>query len=369
MKRRQFTKTLAGLAAAVSIAVSALPGSAAAMSHGGEPLKVGFVYVGPINDNGWTQAHDRGRLAAIEKFGDLIETTYIENVPEGADAERVIRNLAQSGHDLIFTTSFGFMNPTEKVARQFPNVSFEHATGYKRLPNMATYIAKTYEGRYVSGMVAAKLTKSNQVGYIASFPIPEVIRDINTVQLALQKYNPEAKLNIVWVNSWFDPGKEADAANALIDQGVDFILQHTDSPAAMQAAERRGVRAVGQASDMSAFGPNAHTHSVMDDWSVHYLNSIQAKLDGTWESKAHVDGFAGGELVIPGFNANLPADVVAEAESLIEQFKAGTLEPFTGPIKDQKGEVRIPEGKVASWEEDLEGMFYYVEGIEAELPQ
>ncbi len=366
MKRRLFTKKFAGLTLAASLVVSVMPSAVIAAAH--EPLKVAWVYVGPINDNGWTEAHDRGRLAAVEKFGNKIETTYVENVAEGADAERIVRRLAQDGNELIFTTSFGFMNATAKVAAQFPDISFEHATGYKRSENMGTYIAKTYEGRYVAGMVAAKTTKTNKIGYIASFPIPEVIRDINTVELALNKYNPDAELQIVWVNTWYDPGKEADAANAMMDQGVDVILQHTDSPAAMQAAERRGARAVGQASDMSEFGPNAHLLSVMDDWAPHYLNSIEKKLNGTWESAAMVEGFAEGGLVIPGFNANLPQEVVDEAKSLIAQFEAGSLEPFTGPIYDNEGNLKIADGVRATWE-DLEGMFFFVEGIDAKIPQ
>lgn len=366
MKRRLFTKKLAGLAAAVSLSVSMVPGMANAAGH--EPLKVGFVYVGPVGDHGWTYQHDQGRLSVEEHFGNKVETTYVENVAEGADAERVIRNLAQSGNKVIFTTSFGFMNPTAKVARQFPDVVFEHATGYKTGPNLGTYISKTYEGRYVAGMVAAKVTESNKIGYIASFPIPEVIRDINTVKLALQKYNPEAELKIVWVSTWFDPGKEADAANAMIDQGVDVILQHTDSPAAMQAAERRNVRAVGQASDMSRFGPNAHLLSVVDEWGPHYINTVQKVMDGTWESGEVVEGMAEGGIVIPGFNENLPADVVAEGERLIAGIQDGSIHPFAGPIKNQAGEIVVAEGDVLSWDE-LEAMNYYVEGIDAEIPQ
>ena len=218
--------------------------------HAGDPLKVGFIYVGPVGDHGWTYRHDVGRQAIEAEFGDKVETTFVESVPEGADAERVIRKLASSGHGLIFTTSFGFMNPTLKVAREFPDVKFEHATGYKRADNLATYAARFYEGRAVIGTMAGMMTKSNIIGYIGSFPIPEVMRGINAFSIAMRKVNPDAEIKVVWVNSWYDPGKEADAAKALIDQGADIITQHTDSPAPLQVAQERGVFGFGQASDM-----------------------------------------------------------------------------------------------------------------------
>ncbi|MBU2964011.1 BMP family ABC transporter substrate-binding protein [Amphritea sp. 2_MG-2023] len=363
MKRRQFNKLVTGLAAGVCLtALSSLSVQAA------EPLKVGFVYVGPIGDHGWSYQHDQGRLSAEAVYGDKIKTTYVENVAEGADAQRVIYNLAKTGHDLIFTTSFGFMNPTLKVAKQFPKVAFEHATGYKMAKNVGTYISTTFEGRYVAGYVASQVTKSNKIGYIASFPIPEVIRDINAVQLALNKYNPDAELKVIWVNSWFDPGKEADAANAMMDQGVDVILQHTDSPAAMQAAERRGAYAVGQASDMSSFGPNAHLLSVVDEWGPHYINTIKAVMDGTWKPKANVEGMKEGAIVIPSFNESIPADVVAHAKELIAGIKDGSVYPFAGPIKNKAGELIVPEGTRLSYE-DLEKMNWYVEGVQSDIPQ
>ncbi|WP_370693324.1 BMP family ABC transporter substrate-binding protein [Oceanobacter sp. 4_MG-2023] len=363
MKRRQFHKLISGLAAGTLMAALSIPAAMAA-----DPFKVGFVYVGPIGDHGWSYQHDQGRLSVEEYYGDKVETTYVENVAEGADAERVIRNLAKTGHDLIFTTSFGFMNPTLKVAKQFPKVKFEHATGYKTSKNMGTYVSTTYEGRYIAGYVASQVTKSNKVGYIASFPIPEVIRDINTVQLALSKYNPEAELKIIWVNSWFDPGKEADAANAMMDQGVDVILQHTDSPAAMQAAERRGKYAVGQASDMSSFGPKAHLMSVVDEWGPHYINTVKAVMDGTWTASAHVEGMKEGAIVVPGFNKSIPADVVTHAEELIAGIKDGSVYPFTGPLKDNKGELKVPAGTKMTFA-DLEKMNWYVEGIKADIPK
>ncbi|MEM6421383.1 MAG: BMP family ABC transporter substrate-binding protein, partial [Pseudomonadota bacterium] len=243
------------LALALVVAASlALPGTAPAAT---EPLKVGFVYVGPVGDHGWTYQHDKGRQAIEEAFGDQVETTFVESVSEGPDAERVIRRLASSGHGLIFTTSFGFMDPTVKVAAQFPDVKFEHATGFKRADNVTTYSARFYQGRHIIGGIAGKLSKTNKIGYIASFPIPEVIRGINAATLAARAVNPEIETQVVWVNTWYDPGKEADAAKALIAQGADIIMQHTDSPAALQAAEAAEVLAFGQASDMKRFAPTS----------------------------------------------------------------------------------------------------------------
>ncbi|UTW05667.1 BMP family ABC transporter substrate-binding protein (plasmid) [Amphritea atlantica] len=363
MKRRQFNKLVTGLAAGMCIsALTTLSVQAA------DPLKVGFVYVGPVGDHGWSYQHDQGRQSVEAEFGDKVQTTYVENVAEGADAQRVIYNLAKTGHDLIFTTSFGFMNPTLKVAKQFPNVVFEHATGYKMAKNLGTYISTTFEGRYVAGYVASQVTKSNKIGYIASFPIPEVIRDINAVQLALNKYNPEAELKVIWVNSWFDPGKEADAANAMMDQGVDVILQHTDSPAAMQAAERRGAYAVGQASDMSSFGPNAHLLSVVDEWGPHYINTVKAVMDGSWTAKANVEGMKEGAIVIPDFNESIPADVVAHAKELIAGIKDGSIYPFAGPIKNKAGELVVAKGERLNYDA-LEKMNWYVEGIVSDIPK
>jgi basic membrane protein A len=230
-------------------------------------LKVGYVYVGPVGDHGWSYQHNQGRLAVEQHFGGKVLTSFVENVSEGPDAERVMRQLATSGHGLVFTTSFGFMNATERVARQFPKVFFEHATGYKRLPNLATYDARFYEGRCVIGTIAGRLTKTGKIGYLGSFPIPEVVQGMNSFTLALRKVNPEASVSVIWVNSWYDPGKEADAAKALIDQGADIIVQHTDSPAALQIAEERGLMAFGQASDMRRFAPTAQLTAIVDNWT------------------------------------------------------------------------------------------------------
>ncbi|MBJ7374381.1 MULTISPECIES: BMP family ABC transporter substrate-binding protein [Pseudomonas] len=348
------------LYAAIGLGIS-LSASAA------DPLKVGFVYIGPIGDHGWTYQHEQGRKALAEKLGTQITTNYVENVAEGADAERVIRNMAKDKYDLIFTTSFGYMNPTVKVAKQFPKVTFEHATGYKQDKNLGTYLARTYEGRYVGGFLAAKMTKTKKIGYVASFPIPEVIRDINAIQLALNKYNPGTEIKVVWVNSWFDPGKEADAANALIDQGVDVVFQHTDSPAPIQAAERRGVYAVGYASDMAHFGPKAVLTSIVNDWAPHYIQATQSVIDHTWKSQDYWGGLKEGTVELP-ISDLVPAPVKAEAEQLIADIKSGALQPFTGPIRDQAGVEKIPAG-VSATNAELASMNYYVEGMKAEMPK
>ena len=348
------------LYAAIGLGIS-LSASAA------DPLKVGFVYIGPIGDHGWTYQHEQGRKALAEKLGTQITTNYVENVAEGADAERVIRNMAKDKYDLIFTTSFGYMNPTVKVARQFPKVTFEHATGYKQDKNLGTYLARTYEGRYVSGFLAAKMTKTRKIGYVASFPIPEVLRDINAIQLALNKYNPGTEIKVVWVNSWFDPGKEADAANALIDQGVDVVFQHTDSPAPIQAAERRGVYAVGYASDMAHFGPKAVLTSIVNDWGPHYIQATQSVLDHSWKSQDYWGGLKEGTVELP-ISDLVPAAVKAEAEQIIADIKSGAFHPFTGPIKDQAGAEKIPSGVTAT-NAELASMNYYVEGMKADIPK
>jgi len=355
-----------------SATVAALTAATAAMSGGAlaqsEPLKVGFVYVGPIGDHGWSYEHNQGRLALEKEFGDKIATTYVEKVPEGADAQRVINQLAASGHKLIFTTSFGYMNPTIQVAKKHPDVNFEHATGFKRDKNVATYSSRFYEGRHVVGLIAGKMTKSNTIGYVASFPIPEVIRGINAVAIAARSVNPDVKIKVVWVSSWFDPGKEADAAKTLIDQGADIIMQHTDSPAPVQVAESRGVWSVGQASNMSAFGPKSHLTAIVDNWSPYYVARAKAVMDGHWESTDTWGGFKSGMVQLAPYNAAIPADVVALAETARQGLIDGTVHPFAGPVKDQTGKVVVPEGQVAS-DEMLLGMNFYVEGVEGKVPQ
>ncbi len=332
-------------------------------------VKVGFVYVGPIGDGGWTYEHDKGRLAVEKHFGDRVETIYQENVPEGADAERVMTTMAMQGADLIFTTSFGYMDPTINVAKKFPNVKFEHATGYKRSDNVSTYSARFYEGRAIQGHIAGKMTKTNKVGYIASFPIPEVIRGINSAYIHAKKVNPNIEFNIIWVYTWFDPAKEADAAKALIDQGADVVLQHTDSTAPQAAAKEAGnVITFGQASDMGEYAPMPRVSSIIDDWAPYYVARTQAVLDGSWESVDTWDGIGPGMVGIGEISDAVPADVKAEALAMRDAIANGTYHPFTGPLKKQDGSDWLGAGETSD-DGTLLGMNFYVEGITAEVPQ
>ena len=351
-------------ASAFALAVAFSIGTASAA----DKTKVGFVYVGPIGDHGWSYEHNQGRLAVEKAFGDRVKTTYVENVSEGPDAARVIQQLARGGHSVIFTTSFGFMNPTLKVAKRYPEVKFEHATGFKRSKNVATYSGRFYEGRHVIGLIAGKMTKSNTVGYIASFPIPEVVRGINAAYLAAKSVNPKVKFKIVWVSTWFDPGKEADAANALIDQGADVLMQHTDSPAAMQIAEKKGIYAFGQASDMVKFGPKAQLTSIIDDWGPYYVARVKAAMDGTWKSQDTWDGIGPGMVDIAPFSKSIPNDVRAMAAKARDNIAAGKLHPFTGPINKQDGSPWLKAGQTAS-DGELAGMNFYVQGVEGSLPK
>jgi simple sugar transport system substrate-binding protein len=352
---------------AASVAALALSGAAFADGHA--KTKVGFVYVGPVGDGGWTYEHDQGRLAVEAEFGDKVETVYQENVPEGADATRVITQMALSGADIIFTTSFGYMDPTNEVAAKFPEVKFEHATGYKRnTPNVSTYSARFYEGRAIQGHIAGKMTKSNKIGYIASFPIPEVIRGINSAYLHAKAVNPDVEFNIVWAYTWFDPAKEADAATALIEQGADVILQHTDSTAPQAAAQKAdGVITFGQASDMGEYAPLPRVSSIIDDWAPYYIDRVRAVMDGTWESKDTWDGIGPGMVKIGEISDAVPADVKAEALAMRDAIASGEYKPFTGPINKQDGSAWLADGETAD-DGTLAGMNFYVEGITGEIP-
>ena len=355
--KKMATATVAAFAGAIMLFASA--GASA-------QTKVGFVYIGPIGDHGWTYQHNQGRLKLAKESG--VETTFVENVPESADAERVIRKLASSGHDVIFTTSFGYMNPTVKVAKEFPDVKFEHATGYKQSDNVSTYSARFYEGRAVLGTIAGHMSKSGVVGYIASFPIPEVVRGINAFTLAMRKVNPNAVVKVVWVSTWFDPGKEGDAAKALIDQGVDVITQHTDSPAPLQVAEQRSVYAFGQATDMSAFAPNAHLTASVNNWGDYYVSRVKAAMDGTWKSIDTWGGIKAGMVGIAPYGPAVPAKVRAAADAVKQSIIDGSFHPFQGPINDQAGEQIVAEGEHLD-DGVLLGMSYYVEGVQGELPK
>ena len=355
----KFTSLLAGAALALGMAGAALAQ---------DKTKVGFIYVGPVGDGGWTYEHNEGRLAVEAEFGDAVETVFQENVPEGADAERALTQMALGGADLIFTTSFGYMDPTLNVAAKFPNVKFEHATGFKRSDNVATYSARFYEGRAVQGHIAGKMTKSNKIGYIGSFPIPEVIRGINSAYIHAKKVNPDVEFNVVWAYTWFDPAKEADAATALIEQGADVILQHTDSTAPQAAAEKAGnVITFGQASDMAEYGPMPRVSSIIDNWAPYYVARTKAVMDGTWTSTDTWDGIGAGMVKIGEITDAVPADVKAEAEALSDSIASGSYNPFTGPLNKQDGSAWLAAGEVAD-DGTLAGMGFYVEGLTGDIP-
>jgi len=339
-----------------------------------DKLKVGFVYLTNPGDHGWTYAHEVGRQQLQKHFGNKIETTFVENVPEGPDAARVIRDLVAQDNKVIFTTSFGYMEPTLKVAKEYPDVMFDHITGYKRAPNMATGNIRFYEGRYVQGVVAGLTTKSNTIGYLGAFPIPEVIQGINSFARGLRSVNKEASIKVVWVNSWYDPVKESDAAKVLIAEGADVLAQHTDSPAMLQTAEKAGVKGFGQSSDMHEFAPKAQLFSSVNNWGPYYISQVQKVLDGKWSTGDGPDHWAGNTwkgigddfLVLTEFK-NMPANVAEKAETARAGIAAGTLNIFEGPMKDNQGNMVLDAGKVLD-DGGLWGMNYYVEGVEGSIP-
>lgn len=332
-----------------------------------EPLKAAWIYVGPVGDAGWSFAHDQGRKAVEAKFGDAIKTTFIEKVPEGADAERVIRDLAQQGNKIIFATSFGYMEAMLKVAADFPDVKFEHATGYKTAPNMRIYDASFYQDTYMAGVIAGKMTKTNVLGFVGSFPIAEVLRNINAFTLGAQSVNPKIKTKVVWVNTWYDPGKESEAAQSLINQKADVLLQNTDSTAVLQTAEKNGKYAFGWDSDMSSFGPKAHLGSAIVNWAPYYIKAIEEVKAGTWKTERTVWG------VKEGLNDLIKiADVVPEdAKKRVDEIKAGlkdgSFNPFTGPVVDNTGKERLAKDQKAdqAW---LDKVDFYVKGVEGKVP-
>ena len=337
-------------------------------------VKVGFVYLTNPGDHGWTYAHEVGRLEVEKHFGDKVETTYVENVPEGPDSTRVIRELAQQGNNIIFTTSFGYMDPTLKVAQEFPDVKFVHLTGYKRSNNMATGNIRFYEGRYVQGVVAGKMTKSNKIGYLASFPIPEVIQGINAFALGMRSVNPDATISVIWVNSWYDPVKEADAAKVHIAEGADILAQHTDSPAMLQTAEKAGIHGFGQSSDMKAFAPKAQLFSAVNNWGPYYISQIESLMDGSWTTGEGPDHWAGNTwlglsddyLVLTPFE-NMPDDVAAAAKAAADKVSGG-YNIFTGPFSDNEGNVILKAGESYNDGNLWNDMSYYVEGVNGKIP-
>jgi basic membrane protein A and related proteins len=348
------------------VVAPAAPAAVAAASAP-EPLKAAWVYIWTAGDAGWTFAHDLGKKAVETQFGDKVKTTIVEKVPEGADAERVIRDLATQGNKIIFATSFGYMEPMLKVAADFPDVKFEHATGYKMAPNMGIYDAKFYEVAYMAGVVAGKMTKTNTIGFVGSFPIPEVLRNINAYELGALSVNPKVKLKVVWVSTWSDPPKEGDAAQSLINGGADVLLQNTDSTAALQTAEKNGKYAFGWDSDMSSFAPKAHLGSAIANWGPIYTKEVKDVMDGTWKSERIVWGVKEGVNDFVKVADVVPADVKAKIDEIKAGMKAGTFEVFTGPIMGADGKEHLAKDMKADqdWKDKVD---FYVKGVEGKIP-
>ena len=331
-----------------------------------DKVKVGFIYVGPTGDHGWTYRHDIGRQQVEEAYGDRVETVFVESVPEGPDSERVMTAMALKGADIIFATSFGYMDSVLSVAKKFPNVKFEHATGYKQSENAANYGLKLYQSRHVQGIIAGMMTKTNKICYVASFPIPEVMREINTYYLGAKKMNPDVELSIVWVYTWYDPSKEGDAAKSMMEQGCDVIAQHTDSPAPLIAAEEAGKVGFGQASNQLKFAPKAQLTATIDNWGPYYIDKVGQVLDGTWKTGDYFGHMNTGAVQMAPFT-NMPANVALEAQIVKDAISAGRLHGFTGPINKQDGSVFLKVGEVAT-RMQLDTMDFYVEGIKATPP-
>lgn len=344
-------------------AIALSPSASAATST---PLKIAFVYVSPIGEAGWSYQQELGRREMDKALGDKIKSQVVEDVPEGADAERVIRDLAQQGNKLIFTTSFGYMNPTIKVAKQFPDVKFVHETGYKSAPNVALANVRFYEPRYLAGVLAGKMTKTNVAGYVAAFPIPEVVMGIDAFTRGMRSVNPKAVTKVIWVNSWFDPGKERDAALALIAQGADVVTHHTDSTAVVQAAEEKGKYAIAYHSDMSKFGPHAQLAAVTHHWGKYFTKEAQDVLDGKWKSDSTWGGIKDGMAVLEGFGPAVPADVKKYVLDKQADIVSGKLQVFAAPIKDNTGKLRLASGVMT--DANLLKIDYYVDGVAGTLP-
>lgn len=328
--------------------------------------KIAWVFLGPIGDFGWTYQHDLGRKDVIAKFGDKIEATYVENVPEGADSERVISALAHKGYNLIFATSFGYMNPTLQVAHATPKTFFESCTGYKSAPNVGLYNIRFYEGSFVQGVIAGKMSKTGMIGCVGSIPVPEVVMGMNATLLGMQSVNPKAKLKFVFINSWYDPGKEGDAAKALLDQGCDMLFQYTDSPAPLQVSQQRGFKGFGGGSDMIKFAPSAQLTAAIDNWGPYYIKRVEALLSGTWKPDNVWGGFESGMLVMAPFR-NMPDNVVSLAKKTEEGIRTGRTLPFSGEIKDQAGALKSSSGKALD-DAQIASMNWLVEGVEGKLP-
>ena len=369
LNKRSWIKvaTIGALSAAVLIGCGKKEEAAPAAAAAPAPLKIAFAYVGPVGDGGWTFAHDNGRKALEAEFGNKIVTSFVENVPESADAERVIRDLASQGNQLIFGTTFGYMEPMLKVATDFPNTKFEHATGYKTAANLRTYDSRTYEGAYMAGVIAGTMTKTNTLGFVASIPIPEVIRNINSFTMGAQSVNPKIKTKVVWVNGWFDPPKETEAATSLINAGADVLFQNTDSSAVLQTAEKMGKRAFGWDSDMTAYGPKAHLGSAIINWAPYYTKAVKEALDGTWATGGVWWGVKEGAIDMVSVASDVPADTKAKVDTIKAGLKNGSFHPWTGPIVGQDGKQVLAKGVVAD-DAFMGGIKFYVKGVEGKVP-
>lgn len=357
-------RALGSIVAVLAGVFAGLPAAFAA----DEPLRVAFIYVDPVGDTGWSFQHDLARRELERVLGAKVKTTYVENVPATADAERVIRQLAVAGNQLIFTTSFGYMEPTLRVAKLFPKVHFEHATGYKTAANLVTYETRFYEGAYLLGVLAGMTTKSNTLGYVGSFPIPEVIRNIDAFTLGARSVNPKATTKVIWVDTWYDPGKERQAAEALIAQGADVLCQNTDSPAIVQAAEQHGVHAFGWDSDMLKYGPHAQLTANTENWADYYIDEARQAMAGTWTGERHVaNGLKENMVVLTPLNKSVPPNVAQLFEEKKRAIIDGKLVLFSGPLKDNTGAVKLAAGSTLTHEQ-LMAINWYVEGIDGTIP-
>jgi len=373
VQKRSLLKIAAVTAVAAAVLVgcgkkpeAAAPAAAPAAAKA-EPLKIAFAYVGPVGDGGWTFAHDNARKALEKEFGDKIVTSFVENVPESADAERVIRDMASQGNKVIFGTTFGYMETMLKLAPEFKDVKFEHATGYKTADNMRTYDSRTYEGAYMAGVIAGKMSKTGTLGVVASVPIPEVIRNINSFTLGAQSSNPKIKTKVVWVNEWFNPPKETEAATSLINGGADVLFQNTDSPAVLKTAQDKGKRAFGWDSDMTAYGPKAHLASSVINWTPYYIKATKDALEGTWTTGGVWWGVKEGAIDIVSIAEDVPAETKAKVDEVKAGLKAGTFSIWKGPLVDNTGKTLLKEGEVAD-DKFLSGVMFYVKGVEGKVP-
>ena len=345
----------------------AAPAAAPAPAAKAEPLKIGFAYVGPVGDGGWTFAHDQARKKLEAEFGDKIQTSFVESVPEGPDAERVLRDLASQGNKLVFGTTFGYMDSIQKLAGDFKDVKWEHATGYKTAENVRTYDSRTYEGAYLAGIIAGSMTKSNTLGIVGSVPIPEVIRNINSFTLGAQSVNPKIKTKVVWVNEWFSPPKETEAATSLINGGADILFQNTDSPAVLKTAEEKGIRAFGWDSDMTAYGPKAHLGSSIINWAPYYSKAVNDVLNNTWTTGSSWWGVKEGTIDLVSIAEDVPAEAKAKVEEVKKGLKEGTYVIWKGPIASNDGKEVLAADKAAD-DAFLQGVNFYVKGVEGKVP-